>query len=151
MEAIKIVGFIHLCLMVVNASFFLLPKSKFDYLLLIYQYAAFFSWTVLNGKCAISYLARKPEDKSIDTNDVLLLFGPKLKAYVAVVVKILLGFQLLSLFVVLKRNRVNLWVGLTPLVVYYGLTYLQNSTINRVFSCIFPLYIIYFLWCFCHS
>jgi len=143
MDRRTIIGAIHLVLVLIASFFFLIPKSNLDFLFLICQYTVFWSWTMFSGQCAISYFVKPRNDSSIDSNDIISLFGPKFAKVINNGLKFFtLGLNSLSIVMVLLRNGMNVWVGVLPLLTYYLLAYLKNPTIHLVFWFIFPFYII---------
>ena len=151
MDRRKIIGALHLVLVLIAAFFFLVPKSRLDFLFLVCQYTVFWSWTMFNGQCAISYFVKQPKDTSINSNDIISLFGPKFANVIENGLKFCtLGLNSVSIVVVLHRNNMNVWVGILPLILYYSLAYLQNPVIHLIFWFIFPFYIVNTLKRFFH-
>jgi len=142
MNRAKIIGALHFTLYLFSLSFFLMPKTRFDFVFLTYVYFSVWTWTMLNGQCFISYLAKRPNDTSISSNDILLLFGEKNLNAMKTFIKFGSAGVTLSLIVVLLRNKMNVWVGLIPIVLYYWLSQFNNPTIHRIFWFIFPFFII---------
>jgi len=139
----KIIGAVHFMMVLLVSFFFVVPKSKFDFLFLAYEYTVFWSWTMLNGQCPVSYCVKKPNDTSISSGDIILLFGEKHAPVMKTVLKCCaLGLNTVSLIVVLLRNKMNVWIGVTPILVYHWLRRLQLPVIHLIFWFIFPFFIV---------
>ena len=138
----KLIGTLHFLVFLFCSFFFLIPKSSFDFLFLAYEYLAFWSWTMLNGQCLISYVLKRPNDASISSSDIILLFGDKHQEGMKILLKGCSFSLTLSIVVVLLRNHMNVWWGIIPLFLYYWLSHLRNPTIHLIFWFIFPFYIV---------
>jgi len=147
----KVVGAIHLVLMMIcNFYAFLFPKSKLDFVFLFYEYGVYLSWTLFDGQCPVSYDYRQwflPEDSvhknSIDTNDVLTLFGDEHHHTMKVLMYVGSAFLIWTFVKVFQRNRIPVLFGLWPFPVYYALTYAHNPWINGVFTLVFLYYLVF--------
>ena len=147
----KVVGAVHLFLMMVcNFYAFLFPKSQLDFVFLFYEYGTYLTWTLFEGQCPISYYYRRwylPKNSqhkdSIDTNDVLTLFGNKHYGAMKVLLYVGSAFLVWTFVKVFQRNRIPVLFGLWPFPVYYALTYAHNPWINRVFTLVFLYYLVF--------
>ena len=142
MNRAKIIGAIHFSLYLFSCFFFLMPKTRFDFLFLTYVYFSVWTWTMLNGQCVISYLAKRPNDTSIDSNDIIYLFGKKNSNAMKTFIKFGSMGVTGSMIVILLRNKMNAWLGIIPILLYYWLSQLNNPTIHRIFWVVFLVFII---------
>jgi hypothetical protein len=144
MGLLQLMGGIHLGIILLIAVFFLIPKTRFDFLFLTWNYCAFLSWAILSGDCLLTWMVRGRSDTA-ELDDVYSLFKPEHVPYAKTGMKVVLVFHVVSMWVVAQRNKLNPLLLLLPVALYYHLYALHNSTIDRVFMCIFPIYIVYFV------
>lgn len=120
----KLIGVLH-AFFALFISFYglIFKKNWFDYIYLFYTIIVLISWTFYNGECVLTYLIKKNKDKnyiagteSTDLKDMYLVFGSKEIVYF--IVTILLFINVISLYLVLKRNNF-------PYFIYYPLPLFQ--------------------------
>ena len=96
-----------------------------------------------NGQCIISYSLKDSNDTSISSNDIISLFGDTHQKVMKQVLKFCcLGLNTVSLIVVLLRNKMNVGLGILPVLLYHWLRRLQIPTIHHIFWFIFPFFIV---------
>ena len=145
----KVIGAVHLAVYFFLGLYaFLFRKSSVDYLVLLWEYTSCFTWTFFEGKCPISHYVRKwfkaeaINDSSVESNDMITLFGEKHVGLMKAVLYANFVLLVITLILVLRRNKMNVLLWITPIPVYYLLLYLKNKVINLVFRFIFFVYII---------
>ena len=145
MSIITIVGVVHVCLMLVMSFFYVFAKSKFDFLMLAYQYAVFLSWSLLEGQCALSYFVKQGDSSKVE--DVYALFDPSLRAQVNIGLYVITVLQSICFLVILSRNHLSLFMALPP-VIFYGLNHFNVRDLDFMFSFIFLTALVYSLFRF---
>jgi len=118
----KIIGLAHLLFAIFIAFYgIVFKKMWFDYVYIIYAILVLISWTYYNGECPLTYYIKKQQDnsyiageESTDINDMYLLFGSKDIIYTIITITII--FNVISEFIVLKRNNY-------PAYIYFALPF----------------------------
>jgi hypothetical protein len=161
----KIIGFFHFLISIFNAVYgFIFKKNRFDYVYIIYSIIVFLSWTFFNGECIITYIIKKHNDKnykigdnSTDLKNMYLLVGSKNNIYI--IISLLILFNVISLFIVLKRNNFPKIIYISYPIIKLLYTFLLRICLNisentlfqtiqyiiRIILIIFLYYVLYFL------
>lgn len=99
----------------------LFRKSWFDVIFVIYTLIVLISWTFYNGDCFLTYYIKKYYNQNYvagedptDLQDMYLLFGNKEMTYIIITITIV--FNVISSFIVLKRNGFSSYI-------YYGIPF----------------------------
>ena len=125
---------------------FVIPASPFDYWFLIIEYTIYFFWTIFHGQCPLSYYYRKkyhPSSRSIDSTDMINLFGPKHATLVHRICYALLLLMYVTFGIVFQRTNIDVLFALWPFPTYYVLSYLRDPYVNALFALVFLYYIMY--------
>jgi hypothetical protein len=146
---IKIIGFLHSLFCIFNAVYgFVFPKNVFDYGFLTIVLGTYISWTLYDGHCPLSLYVEHSLDKkyakSLDSVDIMLFLGEKYYIPLLIFFKFLFLLEFFSIYIVFIRNDISAYF-LIPFVVYYGLSYLQNDVIDKLFFVFFASLLLYVL------
>lgn len=157
----KILGTLHLCFAIVNATYGLFSGINwFDNVYIMYNLINIILWTLLNGECFVSYLYKIYSDPSYDTYtnipdsaDIDELFPNSTIS--RIVINTIIILQAISLWLVLLRNSNNrLLSGLLPcmLILYIfilrnnSFTIVQKKLFNTTFFIIFSTSLLWYLY-----
>jgi hypothetical protein len=116
----QVIGIFH-ALFAIAISFYgiIFRKSWFDVLFVLYTLIVLISWTFYNGDCPLTYYIKKDYNQNYvagedptDLQDMYLVFGNKEIVYIIITIAVV--FNVISSFIVLKRNGFSSYI-------YYGI------------------------------
>ena len=118
--------------------------TKYDLYYLLLQYCIYFSWTLFDGKCFMTYYYQKHigSAASVDLN---MLFGLKYRNFMQGVRYFCLASMFIGMYVLCRRNQIPFLFAFWPFPTYYVLSYVKSKIIDAIFSAVF-LYYVYYIY-----
>ena len=146
---VKTLSLLHFAMVLVTAAYgVMVPESPLDYWFMIFILCIFFGWTIFDGHCPMTLVTQRSLNKkyknSLESVDLLTVFGEKSYFETFIFLKIINCFQLLSIYNVFTRNGFPL-LSLVPFAAFYGLSYLQNKWVNGLFFLWFGGFLVYLI------
>jgi len=143
----KIQSFFHFALVLATAGYgVMVPENPLDYGFMLFVLCVFIGWTIFDGHCPLTLATQKTLSKtyrtSLESVDLLTVFGDKEYFNTFLFLKIVNCFQLLSIYNVFTRNGFPV-LSLVPFAAFYGLSYLQNKWVNGLFFLWFGGFFVY--------